>query len=191
MSLRARWPVAAAVAFLLAVTGVVGGTLWHSHSTGSSAAAGSSTGVDFANDQAANYAAAQGNLSNDLERFDTYALAQIVSSGIEVDLVGPPTAAIRAVVAQDDPQYQGKPIPVSYRSVRHTRRELQALVDRISGDRDSLKQQGIELTSWGWGASNVVEISLVHYTKAYQDVLLDRYGSDWVSVVPHDVSTGF
>jgi hypothetical protein len=145
-------------------------------------------GVDFSRDQDANYAAAQGNLSTDLERFASYASLKIVSYGIRVDLVGPPTAAIRAVVGQDDPQYQGKPIPVRYRSVRHTRRELQALVDRISADVNYWQQQGIEPSTWGaYPDSNLVEITLAHYTKAYRDALVARYGREWVTVDPNDV----
>jgi hypothetical protein len=179
--------VVGSAVFLLVVAGAVYTTLARSHSV-SRSVAGSVAGVDFAHDQDANLAAAQGNLFADLEQFDSYAVAQIVSSGIEVDLVGPPTAAIRAVVARDDPQYRGKPIPISYRSVRHTRRELQALVDRIVTDADYWRQLGIRLTSWGYGANNLVEISLAHYTKASGDALVARYGHDWVTVNPRDVT---
>ncbi|HJQ01663.1 MAG TPA: hypothetical protein VJ851_08685 [Jatrophihabitans sp.] len=182
MSLRKRRSAVAAGAFLLAVATAVAGTLWYSHSTSTPRATPARAGIDFANDQDANFAAAQGNLSADLARFDNFAIAQIVSSGIEVDLVGPPTAAILAVVARDDPQYQGKPIPVSYRSVRHTRRELEALIQQIEDDRAYWEKQGIQLTSWVYGASNLIEITLAHYTKAYGEALIARYGADWVTV---------
>ncbi len=151
--------------------------------------AGTASRVDFSRDQAANYAAAQGPLSAHLEAFPNYAGDEIVSSGILVNLVGPPSAAIRAVVARDDPQYQGKPVPVRYRSVRHTLRELQALVGRIGADEPHWRSQGLELSSWGWDVgTNLVRITLVHYTKAYRNALLARYGSDWVAVYPHDFS---
>jgi len=96
MPLRIRRGAFGAAVLLLAVTGTIGGTLWysgHSRTTGSgvadrSAAAGITTfpGFDFSRDQDANYAAAQGHIWIDLQQFDSYAGAQIVSTGIEVDL---------------------------------------------------------------------------------------------------------
>jgi hypothetical protein len=198
MPLRIRRGAFGAAVLLLAVIGATGATLWyseHAQTTGAgvadtSAAAGVNTfpGVDFSRDQDANYAAAQGHIWIDLQQFDSYAGAQIVSTGIEVDLVGPPTEAIRAVVARDDPQYQGKPISVRYRSVHHSQRQLQEISDRIEADLGYWRQQQIDLTSWGIDInSNTVQISMAHYTKAHQDALLVHYGSDWVSVVPRDV----
>ncbi|HET6208765.1 MAG TPA: hypothetical protein VFD94_00205 [Jatrophihabitans sp.] len=185
---RRALAIAASAAFLVAVAGTGYLTLSGSNMSILSQADRPFPGVDFSRDQDANYAAAQGNLYTDLEQFDSYAVAQIVRSGIEVELVGPPTAAIRAVVARDDPLYQGKPIPVSYRSVRHTRRQLQALVERIGADDHYLQQQGIQLSTWGADPdSNLVKITVAHYTKAYRDALIARYGREWVTVDPKDV----
>jgi hypothetical protein len=202
MSFRTARATVGAVAFLLAVAGGLAATLWysHAHSTSSSAAIGpagagsaaatsaAAAGIDFSQQGDANLAAAQGNLWSDLPKFASYAGAAIVSSGIEVDLVGSPTDAIRAVVARDDPQYQGKPIPVRYRSVRHSQQELQAVADRLEADDEYWRQQGIELTSWGIEVqSNTVQVTMAHYTTAFRDTLLDRYGSDRVSVVAKDI----
>jgi len=62
--------------------------------------------------------------------------------------------------------------------------------DRIEVDQGYWRQQGIEPNSWGIGInSNTVQVTLAHYTKAYRDVLARYGGSDWLSVVPHDVAT--
>ena len=194
MPFRIRRGTFGAAVFLLAVIGLISGTLWYSRSSHSThsvapAAAAHAAGVDFSQQGDANLAAAQGNLWSDLPKFASYAGAQIVSYGIEVDLVGAPTAAILAVVARDDPQYQGKPVPVRYRAVRYSQQQLQALLDRVEADDKELRQQGIELNTWGIDInSNTGQVSMTHYTKAYQDVLLARYGSE-LSVVPHDVET--
>jgi hypothetical protein len=203
MPLRIRRGAFGAAVFLLAVTGSIGGTLWysqHSRSTDSAAASTSAvvgaagaapaTGIDFSQDQAANYEASQlgQRLLADLPPLAGYAGLQIVRYGIEVDVVGAPSEAIRAAVARDGTQYQGKPIPVRYRSVRHTQQELQAVADRLEADQGYWQQQGIELTSWGVEIqSNTVQVTMAHYTKAFRDALLDRYGSSLVSVVPKDV----
>lgn len=181
--------IAGAVLLLTAVTAGLYATLSHAKSTSASQAGhpGLPGGVDFSQEGDANLAAAGGPLSTHLEAFASYAGNQIVSYGIEVDLVGPPTDAIRAVVLRDDPQYQGKPVPVRYRSVRHSWRELQALTDRIAADEADWQKQGIQLSSWGPEInSNTVRISLEHYTKAYRDALIGHYGNV-VSVDPHDV----
>jgi hypothetical protein len=204
MPFRIRRGTFGAAVFLLAVSGLIGGgTLWystHSQPTGSganadpAAVAGVSSFLDvnFSQDEAANYAAAQGRIWIDLPQFDSYAGAQIVRSGIEVDLVGPPTDAILAMVAREDPQYQGKPIPVSYRSVRHSQRQLQPIADRIEADQGYWQPRGSDLSSVGFDPnSDTVQVTMVHYTKANRDALLARYGgSEWVSVVPHDVAAG-
>jgi hypothetical protein len=197
MPLRIRRGAFGAAVFLLAVTGSVGATLWYLRSGSPSTAgsvgssvAGSATGVNFATDQAANYEAGQlgQKLLADLPALDGYAGLQIVRYGIEVDVVGAPSDAIQAAVARDDSQYQGKPIPIRYRSVRNSQQRLQAVADRLGADQGAWRQQGIELTSWGIDInSNTVQVSLAHYTKDYRDVLLARYGSDLLSVVPHDV----
>lgn len=179
--------------FLLAVTGLISGTLWYSHSGPTGTPAGAvRTGVDFSQDPAANGAASDlgQKLLAVLPSLAGYAGMQIVQYGIEVDVVGPPSAAIQAVVARDGAQYQGKPIPVRYRSVRHTEQELQAVEDRIEADQRYWQQRGIDLTASGIDInSNTVQISMAHYTKANRDALLARYGGGWVSVVPHDVVT--
>lgn len=179
-----RWVgITATVLLLLVVAGGIVETLSHSNSARAGGPA-NSAGVDFSRDADANFAAAQGLPG--LDAFASYAGYQIVSYGYEVDLVGPPTAAIRAVVDRNDPEYKGKPIPVRYRSVRHSLRELQALTKRITADDGHWQDQGIELSSWGPDIdSNTVQIRMTHYTKHYRDALIAHYG-DEVSVYPHD-----
>ncbi len=192
MPFRIRRGTFSAAVFLLAVIGLISGTLWYSRSSHSTHPVSSvaAADVDFSQQGDANLSAAQGDLWTDLPKFGSYAGAQIVSYGIEVDLVGAPTDAIRALVAREGPQYQGKPVPVRYRAVRHSQQQLQAVADRVEADDGYLRQQGIELNTWGIDIdSNTVQVSMAHYTKAYQDVLLARYGSDWLSVVPHDLVT--
>src|SRR6185312_32195 len=105
MPFRTARTTVGAVAFLLAVAGGLGATLWysHAHSTSSSAAAGS-TGVDFSNDPDANGAASDlaQKLLTDVQPLAGYAGLQIVRYGIEVDVVGAPSEAIQATVARDD-----------------------------------------------------------------------------------------
>ena len=203
MALRIRRSTVAAGAFLLAVVGLLAGTLWYSPSTSTSPAADALAGIDFSSDQAANYAASQlgQKLLTDLPPLAGYASLEIVSYGIEVDFVGPPSEAVRAVIAKDESQYQGKPIPVRYRSVRHSYLQLQAVVRQIEVDVEAnyWQRQGIQLSSWGIGLdsktgryNNTVQISLDHYTKAYRDALIARYGSELITVIPQDepISSG-
>ena len=197
MSLRKRWSAVAAVAFLLAVAIAVAGTLRYSHSTSTSPAADALAGIDFSTDQAANYAASQlgQKLLTDLPPLAGYASLEIVSYGIEVDVVGPPSAAMQAAVARDDVQYQGTLIPVRYRSVRHTYLQLQAVMRQITADVEAhyWQRQGIQLSSWGVGLDSrtgryidAVQITLQHYTKAYRNALITRYSSELVTVMPWD-----
>lgn len=147
------------------------------------------SGPDFGTDNDANYAAAQMGmkLETDVQSLPGYAGLQIVSYGIELDVVGPPTAAIRAAVARDTQSYQGNVIPVRYRSVRYSDKELEALKDQIFADMDGWQKQGIELTTWGIDiSSNTVEVGLYHYTTAYRAALIARYG-DRVTVTSYDV----
>ncbi|MEO6502849.1 MAG: hypothetical protein ABIQ09_13165 [Jatrophihabitantaceae bacterium] len=152
-------------------------------------------GVDFSQDEAANGAASQLGqrlLTSDLPSLSGYAGLQILRPGIQVDVVGDPTPEMRAVVARHALRYQGSEIPVTFRSVRYSEKELRAVASRISADQDGWAKRGIQLSSWGIDiTSNTVEIMLVHYTKAYGTVLLERYG-DRVTVYPHDyeVTTG-
>jgi hypothetical protein len=151
----------------------------------SSAEAG---GIDFSRDQAANGAAAElgAKLGADLPRFSSYAGLQIVRYGIEVDNVGTPSAEMRAAVDRDAQRYQGSEIPVRFRSVRYSEKELQAVMDRLTADVRSWAQRGIEFSSWGIDiVSNTVEIKLAHYSDAYRAALTARYG-DRVTVYPHD-----
>ena len=145
-------------------------------------------GVDFSQDEAANYEAAQlgMRLGRYLPSLPGYAGLQIVRSGIQVDVVGEATPEMRAAVARHGMRYQGKEIPVTFRSVRYSEKELQAVAKQVSADQEDLAERGIELSSWGIDLdTNKVEITLVRYTKAYGKVLLQRYG-DRVTVYPHD-----
>jgi hypothetical protein len=174
--------------FLVAVAGTVYATLSHSNPV-TVIGARQPAGIDFSQDQEANLAAgnSSGQLALDMSVQPGYAGYRIVPYGIEVDVVGKPTAAERAIVVRDAPQYRGKDIPIRFRSVRYSEKELQALTQRISDDFGYWQQQGIRLTGWGPEiVSNTVQIDLAHYTPGYRDALRARYG-DRVSVVTHDV----
>jgi hypothetical protein len=147
------------------------------------------TGPDFSRDDAANFAAAQlaQQLLADLTSLPGYAGLRIVSYGIEVDVVGKPSPAMHAAVERDTQRYQGNVIPVRYRKVRYTEKELKALQDQITADRNEWLTQGIELTTWGVDVpSNTVQIGLATYKLGYRAALLARYG-DRISVTPYDV----
>jgi hypothetical protein len=179
-----RRAVLAAGAVLL----VAGGTLGYAEFRNSSARA---DGIDYSQDEAANYAASQLGqaLLRDLPKLAGYAGLQIVRYGIEVDTVGPPDPRLCAAVtrAVQRYRYQGGEIEVRYRLVRYTERELEAVVTQLGADAKELAGQGIELSTWGPDIdTNKVEISLVHYSKAYRDILVSRYG-DRVTVTPYDV----
>lgn len=182
MPFRIRRGTFGAALFLLAVSGTLGGAGWYARSTGAGPA-----GADPSRDKA--YAVMQGHIWVDLSQFASFADVQVVHSGLEVDLVGQPTDAIRAVVARDNPRYHGKPVPISYRVVRHTYQQLQVMSDRVRADLAYWGLRGIDLVSLGFDVkTNTVQVSLSHYSDAYRDAMLARYGgSDWVSVVPHDV----
>jgi len=146
-------------------------------------------GVDFSQDEAANYAASQlaQRLLTDLPGSPGYAGVRIVSYGIEVSDVGSPTPEMRALVDRDSRRYQGNEIPVRFRSVRYSEKELQAVVNQLRADWDEWKEAGLHLSSYGIdvGADKVM-IDLLHYTDGARDKLLARYG-DRVAVTPHDV----
>jgi hypothetical protein len=193
MALRRSVGLAGGTVLLAAVAVTLYATLSHAGS-GMQRSSGTSprpaaNGIDFSRDGAANFAAAQlgQRLLADLPSLPGYAGLRIVSYGIEVDVVGKPATAMKAVVGRDSQQYQGKPIPVGYRSVRYTERELNSVMAMLTADQAELTGQGIQLTEWGIDVpSNTVQIGLYHYTPAYRDVLLARYGSR-VSVIPQDV----
>lgn len=191
LQVRRSAGIAGALVFLVAVAGTVYATLSHS-SPLSVIDARHPAGIDFSQDLDANLAAGNlsGQLALDMSRQPGYAGYRIVRYGIEVDVVGKPTAAERAIVVRDTPQYRGKDIPIRFRSVRHPLRELQALTERISADEPHWREQGIRLSTWGPDIiSNTVQISMEHYTKAYRDALIGYYGNE-VSVDPHDVAIG-
>ncbi|HEV2885762.1 MAG TPA: hypothetical protein VGX49_02525, partial [Jatrophihabitans sp.] len=124
-------------------------------------------------------------LHQELSDFAEYAALRIVSYGIELNLVGPPTPEIEAIVAQETRLYRALPIPVRYRSVSRSLRELEAVRDRIYADYGYWQEQGVELSTWGPDIeTNTVKVRLAHYTKAYADALITRYGNA-VTVYPH------
>ena len=194
--LRRLIGVFGAAVLLAAVGGGVYVTLRHSAaasraSSASQASCAAPAGaIDFWRDQAANLAAgnAIGRLPEELFRQPGYAEIQVVPCGIEIDVVGKPTAVELAIV-RDVPQYQGKAIPVRFRSVRYSQQELKAVTMRLEADRAELLKQGIELSSWGINAHDRVEVSLAHYRPAYRAVLLARYG-DRITVDPYDLVGG-
>lgn len=144
--------------------------------------------IDFSQNEAANGAASQLRqrlLGGDLPSLPGYAGLQIVRSGIQVDVVGDPTPEMRAVVARQALRFRGSDLPVAFRSVRYSEKELQAVLTQLFTDKD-LAKRGIELSSLGIDlGANKVNIRLLHYTDAFRDVLLARYG-DRVTVDPHD-----
>lgn len=174
-----------AAVLLAAVGGGVYATLRH---VTAASRAGSAPRIDYWKDQDANLAAGNASqpLAADLSQEPGYAETQIVPSGIEVDLVGKPTAAERAIAVRDSRQYRGQDIPIRFRSVRYAQRELQAMMRRIAADAADWSKRGIELSFVGINAHDRVEISLAHYKPAYRTVLRMRYG-DRITVNPHDL----
>jgi hypothetical protein len=189
MAISARRSVISAAVVLVLSAGLTGCA--QQQAVQATAKQPTSSGPDFSRDNDANFAATQmaQGLLLDLPPMPGYAGLRIVSYGIEVDVVGEPSAAIRAAVDRDTQRYQGSVIPVRYRKVLNTEKELKALSDRISADREEWTRQGIELTTWGIAvSSNTVEIGLHTYTPDYRAALLARYG-DRISVTPYDVRT--
>jgi len=94
LQLRRSAGIAGALAFLVAVAGTVYATLSHSNPL-TGIAASHPAGIDFSQDQEANLAAgnSSGQLALDMSRQPGYAGYRILSYGIEVDVVGKPTAA--------------------------------------------------------------------------------------------------
>jgi hypothetical protein len=148
------------------------------------------SGPDFSRDNDANFAASQlgQRLLADLPPMPGYAGLQIVSYGVEVDVVGEPSAAMRAAVDRDALRYQGNVIPVHYRKVLNTEKDLKALSDRIFADREEWANQGIQLSSAYIDlATNTLRIDLSHYTDAYRDALIAKYGNR-ITVTPQDIT---
>ncbi len=171
-------------AFLAAVT--VAATV--TGCAGSRSPAAESHGVDFSQDTEANFAAAQlgMRLMTHLPRIPGYAGLQIVSSGVEVSVVGEPSARMRAAVARYALKHQGRDIPVHFRSVRNSEEQLTVLANLVGEEREVWAKRGIELTSWGTDMdTNTVEIRLARYSEAARAALIEWYG-DRVTVDPHD-----
>ena len=144
-------------------------------------------GIDFGRYGDANQEAGQlaARLHQELSDFAEYADLRIVSYGIELNLVGRPTPEIEAIVARQARLYRALPIPVRYRSVRRSLQELKAVHDRIYADYGYWQEQGVQLSMWGADIeTNTVEVRLAHYTKAYADALMTRYGNA-VTVYPY------
>jgi hypothetical protein len=149
-------------------------------------------GVDFANDEAANGAAAQlgMQLLDELPGLAGYAGLRIVSDGIEVSNVGAPSPEMRAVVARHAARYQGSEIPVRFRSVRYTEQELLAVGSQLTNDREYWATRGIEYVSWGIDPeNNRMRVQLSHYLPQYRDAMIARYG-DLVWVTPDEYGGG-
>lgn len=125
-------------------------------------------------------------LLRDLPKFDEYAGLQIVASGIEVDLVGAPSSDVIAAIAEDQQQYLGTSIPVPYRQVERTEKQLESTKDRVFNDREQWASKNINLASWGPDVpSNTVVIRLEHYTADAEEQLVQAYGTN-VSVLRED-----
>ena len=189
MTFRVRRTVGvlAAAVLLVAVAGGVAATVLHSMTASPASCATPAGSIDFWQDQAANLAAgnAIGRFPDELFRQPGYAEIQVVPCGIEIDVVGKPTA-VELAIARDVSQYQGSDIPVRFRSVRYSQEDLKATMRMIEADAADLSKQGIQLSSVGINAHDRVEIGLAHYTPAYRTILRHRYG-DRISVDPYDL----
>ncbi|MFL6161159.1 MAG: hypothetical protein ACJ74U_02930 [Jatrophihabitantaceae bacterium] len=184
--------VLSAAVLLTAVAGSVYATLLRpatgQESPGSRASCATPAGpIDFWQDQAANLAAgnAIGRFPDELFRQPGYAEIQVVPCGIEINVVGKPTA-VELAIARDAPQYQGRDIPVRFRSVRYSERDLKATMRMIEADAADWSKRGIQLSFVGINAHDRVEISLAHYKPVYRTVLRLRYG-DRIVVHPQDL----
>jgi hypothetical protein len=189
MTFRVRRTVGvlAAAVLLVAVTGGVAATVLHSMTASPAGCATPAASIDFSQDQAANLAAgnAIGRFPDELFRQPGYAEIQVVPCGIEIDVVGKPTA-VELAIARDAPQYQGRDIPVRFRSVRYSEKDLKATMRMIDADAAGWSKRGIQLSFVGINAHDRVEISVAHYRAAYRTALRLRYG-DRIVVDSHDV----
>ncbi|HEX8768964.1 MAG TPA: hypothetical protein VF714_11370 [Jatrophihabitans sp.] len=174
---RGLWAIVAGLVVVLAVPGCAPEPL---------SAPPARHGIDFAEGEAANGAAAElgMQLLPELAGLPGYAGLRIVSDGIEVSNVGTPTPDMRAAVARHVRRYQGSPVPVRFRSVRYTEQELLAVGSRLANDQQYWKIRGIEYPAYGIDPeNNRMHVQLSRYLPQYRDALVARYG-DLVWVTP-------
>jgi hypothetical protein len=73
--------------------------------------------------------------------------------------------------------------------VAHTLADLDELTLRISDDADTLASAGVRLVTWGADArSSKVRVSVTDFSTQVARVVTERYGDDWVDVVPWEGS---
>jgi hypothetical protein len=144
---------------------------------GSSVRAGAS---DYTADHALNAKAqlAADPMGAELADDPTYGGMKIVPRGIEVDVVGPESAAVTTAIAQ-----ARTTVPVQTRSVSHSWAALQALTGRLGTEQSSWRAKGVLLSMWGPDvSSNRVKIWHSTYDDAAAAALTATYGADWVAI---------
>lgn len=175
-----RWMVGGAAAVTLLFATVIGVGVPH-HEAGQSHPA--RTGTDYAKDNDANVRVQLladqllANIADD----STFGGSRIVPSGLEISVVGTPSAALSSTIASLRVQ-----VPVATRPVTHSWQHLEGLTTTMNGDQASWARAGVALSMWGPDYdSNKVKIWLAKYSPASEAALLQRYGTNEV-VVDHE-----
>jgi hypothetical protein len=152
--------------------------------TGSSTGTGgtvSNKPIDFVNDYDANIVASalEGTLQTALIQKPAFAGAQVIQSGIEIDLAAAkPSSDVKSVVDRNRTIFDGAPIPIKYRAVHNSLLQLQALTKRVSADRSYWTAQGVTLRAFGPDlTTNTVLVAVAHYQPAVKAQFAKRYGS--------------
>ena len=148
------------------------------HKPASPAATTAFTSVELRN-IAAQTAADQVGVTAAADLAGQYAgLAITASGGLQVSLVGAPSAAFRARMLS-----AAGSVPVSYRLVAHSLRTLASVTQAMTRDTGWWAGRGIGLAAWGPDyASDEVSVSLTRYTPAAAAAITRRYGSSLVRV---------
>jgi len=141
------------------------------------------TGTDYTKDNDANVRVQllADQILADIADDPTFGGSRIVPSGLEVSVVGAPSAALSNTIATLRAQ-----VSVATRPVTHSWQHLEELTTAINADKASWDRAGVSLSMWGPDyESNKVKIWLTAYSVAADHALVERYGSNEV-VIDHE-----
>lgn len=146
-------------------------------------------GARFGSDPALNFAAssvAQG-LTGSIASDASYGGLQITDDGIELSVVGAPSARITNAVAATATASvaalrgvaaapaDGR-VPIKIRTVAHSMAQLESVTSSIGADA-TLPASGIDLSSWGPDVvSNTVVVHLRHYIPQAAEIIKAKFG---------------
>lgn len=148
-------------------------------------------GLDFQENQTANFTAhlVGEALDDAFDDHPAFAGVQTTSTGVEVLLAATPSADQQAKLASLQAHQQetlaknrlvpSNPpfVPVTFRQVPHSKKDLQALSARIRVDQPTWAAAGIQLSAWGPRyETGTVLVHLARYSAADADQLVEAYG---------------